>query len=200
MGWQAEQKGLTALAPVNFRRPTLNFQHTATNRATAISLYVAPRRPRAVWLHAHAHDLARAQSACAAGILGTRPRRRARRQTGIQKGADAGRQADKTIARAKGTVTCPEQLARGAARRNILVSANAGLRRLPAGPGRAVRRLSNLRPRPLRNMGSLATRQDCGCRPSAQLCGRANTKTGRAGASSATGHGICSSFTPTASS
>jgi hypothetical protein len=51
----------------------LNFQHSVTNRATAISLCVAPRRAHAAWLHAHAHDLARAQSACAAGILGTRP-------------------------------------------------------------------------------------------------------------------------------
>jgi hypothetical protein len=39
----------------------------------SISLCVASRRPRAAWRHAHAHDLARAQSACAAGILGVRP-------------------------------------------------------------------------------------------------------------------------------
>jgi hypothetical protein len=51
----------------------LNFQDLATNRATAISLCVASRRPRAAWRHAHAHDLARAQSACAAGILGSAP-------------------------------------------------------------------------------------------------------------------------------
>jgi hypothetical protein len=59
------------------------------------------------------------------------------------KGADAGRQADKIIARAKGTVT--NSSARGAARRNILAGANAGGRteaarhRVSAGPGRAVR-------------------------------------------------------------
>jgi hypothetical protein len=33
-----------------------------------------------------------------------------RSASGTRKGADAGRQADKIIARAKGTVTCPEQL------------------------------------------------------------------------------------------
>jgi transposase len=39
-------------------------------------------------------------------------------------------------------------------------------RRLSAGPGRAVRRLSHLRPRPLRNLGALAPpRQDSGSRP-----------------------------------
>jgi hypothetical protein len=38
-------------------------------------------------------------------------------------------------------------------------------RRLSAGPGRAVRRLSNLRPRPLRNLGSLAPRPDYQSRP-----------------------------------
>jgi hypothetical protein len=37
----------------------------------AISLCVASRRPRAAWRHAH--DLARAQSPCPAGIPGTRP-------------------------------------------------------------------------------------------------------------------------------
>jgi hypothetical protein len=42
--------------------------------ATAISLCVASRQPRAAWRHAHAHDLARAQAACAAGILGARSR------------------------------------------------------------------------------------------------------------------------------
>src|ERR1700730_4026320 len=38
-------------------------------------------------------------------------------------------------------------------------------RRLPAPPGRGHWRLSHLRPRPLRNLGALATRQDCGSRP-----------------------------------
>ena len=42
----------------------------------------------------------------------------------------------------------------------------AARRRLPAGSGRALWRLSNLRPGPLRNMGAMATRQDCRSRPS----------------------------------
>jgi hypothetical protein len=54
---------------------------------------------------------------------------------------------------------------------NILVGASDGgrseaaRRRLSARPGRAVRELSNLRPRPLRNMGAMAPRPDCGSRP-----------------------------------
>jgi hypothetical protein len=38
----------------------------------AISLCVESRQPRAAWRHAHAHDLARAQPPCPAGILGAR--------------------------------------------------------------------------------------------------------------------------------
>jgi hypothetical protein len=36
---------------------------------------------------------------------------------------------------------------------------------LPAGPGRAIWRLSNLRPGPLRNLGAMAPRPDSGSRP-----------------------------------
>jgi len=34
---------------VNFRHPTLNFKHLATNRTTAISMCVPSRRVRAGW-------------------------------------------------------------------------------------------------------------------------------------------------------
>src|SRR6202047_940256 len=75
----------------------------------------------------------------------------------------------------------------------------AAHRRLPAGPGRGVRRLSNLRPRPLRNrITGDATRLSIP--PCAPLCGRTNTKTGRADESSSIGRAIYSSFMPTASS
>jgi hypothetical protein len=49
----------------------LNFQHPAKKRTAASAMCVASRRPRPAWRHAH--DLARAQSACPAGILSTRP-------------------------------------------------------------------------------------------------------------------------------
>ncbi len=45
----APYEGRTAHPSINFRRPTLNLQHPARSRATAISLCVAPRRPRAAW-------------------------------------------------------------------------------------------------------------------------------------------------------
>jgi hypothetical protein len=164
----------SAPAPLNSIRdgaPTLNFQHPAKNRTTAIARCVASRRAHAAWLHAHAHGLARAQSACASRILGTRPRRCPRRQTGARKGAGAGRQADDiTRPRDRTGDSVTAIAARGdAARRNFLAGANAGARneapyrRLPAGPGQAVWRLSNLRPGTLRNMGTLPSLYQCVC-------------------------------------
>jgi hypothetical protein len=44
MSAHASKRALTAYASVNFRRPKLNFQDLVTNRATAISLCVAPGR------------------------------------------------------------------------------------------------------------------------------------------------------------
>jgi hypothetical protein len=117
----------------------------------------APRRPSG------SYHLAGAQSARAAGILGTLPRRCPRRQTGIREDAGAERQADE-ITRARKAGLQREQIrsARDAARRNILGGANvkrrsdAARRRLSAEPSRAVRRLSNLRTRSSPSGASIA--------------------------------------------
>src|ERR1700730_15651918 len=84
--------GRTAFTSVNFRRSTLNFQHPARSRTTAISLCVASPRPRAAWRHAHAHDLARAQYSVHA------PRRRPRCQVGARKALAQSRQDELQMA------------------------------------------------------------------------------------------------------
>jgi hypothetical protein len=102
---------------------------------------------------------------CAAGILGARPRRCPQCQAGAREGAGAGRQAGEMTSPSERHGNRMNETPPGEPGGNILGGANAERRRvtphgrLSAGPRRAARRLSHLRPGPLRNMGSLAPRQ-----------------------------------------